>query len=235
MRKYGLLAFLLLLSELGNTQDRHEGWVRLNLNHWLQPKLGIGLELHHRRQANYWTSDKNMLEESMLTIVRPWIYLKLPSKWILSTSPLSYHGSREILNTQGQTKDFLELRSSYGIQRTFPVKNLTSRNRVWYELRFTNVNQATYFFHTRLRIQNTWLLPLATINKQTRLNYNFTNEFFISQRKELIQFDHNRLFNGLQLKWGPQEISLGYQWSRHNINPSAISRHQLFLNTSFDL
>jgi len=201
MRKYGLLFFLLALSALGYSQDRYEGWVRLNLNHWFQPKLGIGLELHHRRQANYWTSDKNMLEESMLTIVRPWIYLKLPSKWILSTSPLSYHG----------------------------------RNRAWYELRFTNVNQATYFFQTRVRIQNTWLLPLATINKQTRLNYNFTNEFFISQRRELIQFDHNRLFNGLQLKWGPQEISVGYQWSSHNVNPFSISRHQLFVNASFDL
>ena len=235
MKKYGLLFFLLALSALGYSQDRYEGWIRLNLNHWVQPKLGMGLELHHRRQANYWTSDKNILEESMLTIVRPWIYLKLPSKWVISSSPLSYHGSREIFNSQGDIKDFLELRSTYGIQRTFPVKNLISRNRAWYELRFTNVNQATYFFQTRLRIQNTWLLPLATINKQTKLNYNFTNEFFISQRKELIQFDHNRLFNGLQLKWGLQEISVGYQWSRHNINPRAISRHQLFLNTSFDL
>lgn len=81
MQKYVLSAFLLLLSELGNTQDRHEGWVRLNLNHWGQSKFGIGLELHHRRQANYWTANKNLLDESLLTIVRPWIYFRLVIKF----------------------------------------------------------------------------------------------------------------------------------------------------------
>jgi len=214
MLRFRLVLLLLALPILGYTQDRNEGWIRLNLNHWIQPKFGVGLELHHRRQANYWTTDKNLLDESMLTIVRPWIYFRLPSKWVISSSPLC---------------------STYGIQRTFQLNKLISRNRAWYELRFSNINQPNYFFHTRLRIQNTWLIPLFSITKKTKLNYNFTNEFFISQRKELIQFDHNRFFNGLQVKWGPQEISLGYQWSRHNINPLAISRHQLFLNTSFDL
>ncbi|MEY4587051.1 MAG: hypothetical protein RIT05_1469 [Bacteroidota bacterium] len=235
MLRFRFVLLLVALPIIGFTQDRNEGWIRLNLNHWIQPKLGVGLELHHRRQANYWTTDKNLLDESMLTIVRPWIYFRLPSKWVLSSSPISYHGTREILNAQGQTKDFLELRSTYGIQRTFQLKKLISRNRAWYELRFSNINQPNYFFHTRLRIQNTWLVPLFSITKKTKLNYNFTNEFFISQRKELVQFDHNRFFNGLQVKWGPQEISLGYQWSRHNSNPRAISRNQLFLNTSFDL
>lgn len=235
MQKFGLVLYFLILSGLGYSQDRYEGWIRLNLNHWVQPKFGWGLELHHRRQSNYWTSEKNILDESMLTIVRPWIYFKLPSKWTLCASPLSYHGYRDILNAQGDTKDFLELRSTYGIQRTFPIKHLLSRNRAWYELRFSNVNQSNYFFQTRLRIQNTWLVPLLSLNQHTKLNYNFTNEFFISQHEKLVQFDHNRLFNGLQVKWGPQEISLGYQWSRHNVNPHAISRNQLFLNASFDL
>lgn len=235
MLRFRFVLLLLAISIIGFTQDRHEGWIRLNLNHWIQPKFGVGLELHHRRQANYWTTDKNLLDESMLTIVRPWIYFKLPSKWTLCASPLSYHGYRDILNAQGDIKDFLELRSTYGIQRTFPIKQLISRNRAWYELRFSNVNQPNYFFQTRLRIQNTWLVPLLSLNQHIKLNYNFTNEFFISQREKLIQFDHNRLFNGLQVKWGPQEISLGYQWSRHNVSPHAISRNQLFLNASFDL
>ncbi|MFN5607754.1 MAG: hypothetical protein ACK483_08635, partial [Bacteroidota bacterium] len=72
MLRFRLVLLLLALPILGYTQDRNEGWIRLNLNHWIQPKFGVGLELHHRRQANYWTTDKNLLDESMLTIVRPW-------------------------------------------------------------------------------------------------------------------------------------------------------------------
>ena len=235
MQKRTLTLVLLFITSISWSQSRYESWARLNFNYWGNKKTGIGLELHHRRQSNFWAAEKNIFEESMLTIIRPWLYLKIGNGWTLSTSPLSFHAYRDILSQSGTTRDYVELRSTYGIQRNVKLKSITNRNRAWFEFRFTDVNGPVTTFQTRLRIQNTFLIPIKKINRHTSFNYNLTNEFFVNQRKEIIAFDHNRFFNGIQLKKEKYEINLGYQWSRHNSNPSPYSRHQVFLNTSIDL
>lgn len=235
MRKQLLLLTFIFLTVAGWSQTRHETWVRVNFNHWISEKIGLGLELHHRRQSNFLKEETNLLDKPMLNIVRPWFYYRGLKKYVLTISPISFHDYNEIADLNGNLKNFLEIRSTYGIQRNFNIKNVTNRNRIWYELRFTDVNSANRIFQTRLRIQNALLFPLWTITGNAKLNYNFTNEFFINQKKELVNFDHNRFFNGVQLKKRGAEINFGYQWSRHHANPRAYSRHQLFLNTSFDL
>jgi hypothetical protein len=235
MRKLVLALSLLFIVFVGRSQTRHEAWVRVNFNHSVGAKTGIGLELHHRRQANFLTEDKNLLHKPSLNIIRPWFYYRGFKKYVVAVSPISFHNYHEIADRNGNLTNFLEIRSTYGVQRNFNIKNVTNRNRIWYELRFTDVNSANRIFQTRLRIQNSLLFPLWKITGNTKLNYNFTNEFFVNQKKELINFDHNRFFNGLQVKKGGAEINFGYQWSRHNANPTAYSRHQFFLNTSFDL
>lgn len=236
MRSFGTILFLLFAAGIsGWSQTRHEAWVRVNFNHTIAAKTGIGLELHHRRQSNYLTKESNKWDKPMLTIVRPWFYYRGLKKYVIAISPISFHDYNEIADLNGNLKNFLEIRSTYGVQRNLAIKNIANRNRVWYELRFTDVNSNHRVFQTRLRIQNTFLFPLWSTAENTKLNYNLTNEFFVNQRKELINFDHNRFFNGLQLKKGGAEINLGYQWSRHTANPRAYSRHQFFLNTSFDL
>jgi hypothetical protein len=235
MKKQLLLVAIIFITVSGWSQTRHETWVRVNLNHWISDKTGIGLELHHRRQSNFLNEETNLLDKPMLNIVRPWFYYRGLKKYVLAVSPISFHDYHEIADLNGHLRNYLEIRSTYGVQRNFNIKNVTNRNRIWYELRFIDVNSNHRVFQTRLRIQNALLFPLWAITGNTKLNYNLTNEFFVSQKKEMINFDHNRLFNGLQLKKGKAEINLGYQWSRHNATPSAYSRHQLFLNTSFDL
>lgn len=200
MRKRFLTLVLVFTTAFGWAQTRYESWVRVNSNHWVNNKWGIGLELHHRRQSNFWKAEKNIFEESMLTIVRPWLYRKIGKGWTLSTSPLSFHAYRDILNQSGTTRDYVELRSTYGIQRNLKLKSVTNRNRAWFEFRFTDVNGPITTFQSRLRIQNTFLLPIKKISTDFSINYNVTNEFFINQRKEIIAFDHNRFFNGLQVK-----------------------------------
>jgi hypothetical protein len=219
----------------GWAQTRHESWLRVNLNFAISQKTAVGLELHHRRQSNFLNKETNLLDKPMLNIIRPWFYYRGLKKYVLAVSPISFHDYHEIADQNGHLRNYLEIRSTYGIQRNLNLKNIISRNRIWYELRFTDVNSSRRFFQTRFRIQNSLLFPLWKSTGNIKLNYNFTNEFFINQKKELINFDHNRFFNGLQLKKGGAEINLGYQWSRHNANPSAYSRHQFFLNTSFDL
>ena len=236
MSKVVLTVLILLSVSLpGWSQTRYESWVRINLNHWIGSKTGIGLELHHRRQSNFLNDEKDILDKPMLTIVRPWLYYRGLRNYLLSVSPLSFHDYNDIANSYGHLNNYLEIRSTFGIQRNFTLKKIINRNRIWYELRFTDVNGLNRFFQTRLRIQNAFLLPLWAMNDKTTLNYNLTNEFFVSQRRDLVNFDHNRFFNGLQLKKAGYEINLGYQWSRHNATINAYSRHQLFLNTSFDL
>jgi len=236
MRKVVLSVLILLTISLSSwTQTRYESWVRVNLNHWIGPKTGIGIELHHRRQSNFLNEEKNILDKPMLTIVRPWFYYRGLKKFTIVVSPLSFHDYHEITSSSGYIRNYLEIRSTYGIQRNLTLGKFVNRNRIWYELRFTDVNSRNRVFQTRLRIQNTFLLPIWKSDSKTKLNYNFTNEFFVGQKKDLINFDHNRLFNGLQLKKAGYEINLGYQWSRHNATPHSYSRHQLFLNTSFDL
>ncbi|MFZ9694419.1 MAG: DUF2490 domain-containing protein [Chitinophagaceae bacterium] len=235
MRNQLLLLIFIVLTVAGWSQTRHETWVRVNFNHWINEKIGLGLELHHRRQSNFLKEEINLLDKPMLNIVRPWFYYRGLKKYVLTISPISFHDYNEIADLNGNLNNFLEIRSTYGIQRNFNFKNVTNRNRIWYELRFTDVNSANRIFQTRLRIQNSLLFPLWTITGNTKLNYNFTNEFFVNQKKDLVNFDHNRFFNGVQLKKRGTEINFGYQWSLHHADPRAYSRHQLFLNTSFDL
>lgn len=235
MSRLFLLLTILFFGLTGWSQTRHESWVRVNLNHWFSPKFGIGLELHHRRQSNFLNEEKNIFDIPMLNIVRPWVYYRGLKNYVLAVSPLSFHDYHDISNSYGHLRNYLEIRSTYGVQRNFNLKNIVNRNRAWYELRFTDVNSRHRIFQTRLRIQNTFLLPIWKGASRTKLNYNLTNEFFVNQRRNLINFDHNRLFNGIQLKKSNYEINLGYQWSRHNASSHPYSRHQLFLNTSFDL
>lgn len=235
MKRVVFILTFVFLGFIGRAQTRHEAWLRVNLTHWMGPKAGIGLELHHRRQSNFLNDEKDILDKPMLTIVRPWFYYRGLKNYVLAVSPLSFHDYNEVANNLGHLKNHLEVRSTYAIQRNLALGKIANRNRIWYELRFTDVNSQTRVFQTRLRIQNSFLLPILALGNQTKLNYNVTNEFFVAQKKDLINFDHNRFFNGLQLKKASYEINLGYQWSRHNASPHAYSRHQLFLNTSFDL
>lgn len=235
MRKVIFILSFVFLGFIGRTQTRHEAWLRVNLTHWMGAKTGIGLELHHRRQSNFLNDEKDIFDKPLLNIVRPWFYYRGIKNYVFVVSPLSFHDYHDLMNSNGQLRNHLELRSTYGVQRNFTIKKLVNKNRAWYELRFTDVNSTNNYFQTRLRIQNTFLLPLWKMNSHTKLNYNLSNEFFVNQRKDLINFDHNRLFNGLQLKKKSVEINLGYQWSRHNSTSHAYSRHQVFLNTNFEL
>ena len=229
-----LLSFLTFFTTSWS-QTRYESWIRVNLNHVLSNRLSTGLELQHRRQSNYWNHEKNILDESMQTMIRPWIYWKDSKKFTYLISPLSFHQYREIINKKGDTRDYLELRSTYGLQKNFTLNETSLKNRVLFELRLTDIKSNQLFFQTRLRIQQAFLLPIFKIKKQITFFYNCTNELFIVQRHQLIYFDQNRFFNGLQAKKGNIEINIGYQWSQHNGNPLPYSRRQVLFNTNIDL
>lgn len=218
----------------GFAQDRREAWLRINLIHWQTPKKGIGLEFHQRTQANYKTDDKDILRYPLLTIIRPWLYWKLPKSWTFTYSPLSYHGYTTIKSAVGETDTYTELRTTLGIQRNYTFKTVTNRNRAWYEFRFIDIAGDAYRFATRLRIQNAFVVPLWKLSSKGQLGYLLSNEFFWSLETSYIGFDHNRLYNALQWRIKNQEVNLGYQWSLHKSNTDLYNRRQLFINTSFE-
>ena len=235
MRKILLLPFLVLLLLNGLAQDRHEAWLRVNLVHWYMPQRAIGLELHHRPQANYNTEENNIFRYPSVTIIRPWLYWRTKKKWIFWYSPLSYHGFTTIKNSAGETDNYTELRSTLGIQKNFLLKKITNRNRAWYEFRFIDVGSNTLQFATRIRMQNAVIVPILKLSGNNQLSYQLTNEFFWAVQSSYTGFDHNRLYNSLQWRIGKQEINLGYQWSVHKMEPTFQDRRQIFLNTSFEL
>jgi hypothetical protein len=194
----------------------------------VKSNVAISVELQNRRQSNF---NKDLLDEPLLNMVRPWIHYKTKSKWMLSMSPISYY-SHGVLTDHGSVNKISEIRSIVGAQRNSNIGKIVMRNRLWYELRLKDLNGYKEQFQTRIRLQNAFILPICNITPTTRLNFNTSNELFVRQIKNDVGFDHNRLFNGLQLKNKGYEVNLGYQWSRHLEN---ITRHQAFVNLSFDL
>lgn len=207
----------------------------MNLVHWYAPKKAMGLELHQRMQSNYWTKEKNPFEHPMLSIARPWLYWKLKKEWTLSYSPLSYHGYTVLHNSAGETKDYIEIRTTVGLQKNHKLGSTLSRHRAWYELRFIDIKGDAYQFATRFRIQNAFIIPLWKPTAKSQLGYQLSNEFFLAAQTGYVGFDHNRLYNALQLRAGKQEFNLGYQWSLHKNGTQLYNRRQVFLNTSFEL
>ncbi len=194
------------------------------------------MEFHQRMQANYKTDDNNIFHYPSVTIVRPWLYWRTTKNWTLLWSPISYHGFTTLKNSTGETDTYTELRSTIGIQKNFLLKKITNRNRAWYEFRFIDVwRRDAYHFATRLRIQNTFIVPVLKLSSNNMLSYQLTNEFFWAVQSGYTGFDHNRLYNALQWRVGKQEISLGYQWSVHKSGNTFYDRNQLFVNTSFEL
>jgi hypothetical protein len=95
------LLLLLLVSLLTSAQTRNEFWGKLNVIHPFSDHWSIGLELHHRRQANYRSEDKNVFRYQLGNYARVMIYYQLPKKWTIILSPLGYFGNEDILNADG--------------------------------------------------------------------------------------------------------------------------------------
>ena len=224
-----LLFLILFIPVIGYSQHRYESWVRLNVNYWVKSNVSISLELQNRRQSN---NNRNILEEDLLFMVRPWMHYKSKSKWMISFSPISYYRHTVLTGNNGLINEIPEIRSILGIQRNLHINKIVMRNRLWYELRLKGISTPVEQFQTRLRLQNGLILPICKITSDTHLNLNASNEVFVGQIRDDVGFDHNRLFSGVQFKNKHYEVNVGYQWSRHLNN---ITRHQAFLNLSFDL
>jgi len=224
-----ILAVLLFFPLLAFSQTRKEFWLKLNFTHQFSTKWMAGLDLQHRRQANFNQADKNIFHYTLANYGRIWLYYQLPWNWSLVVSPIGYFNNEDILNAAGTLKQTNELRISPGIVKVFDLGTVKNKNRFLYDIRFAEFDQVTHFTQSRFRLQNSFTIPLYSFKKQNQLSYIFSNEILIKKEKKLTGFDQNRVYNAVQWKLHRSDINLGYQWVVQKGTASTFHRHQLYL------
>lgn len=220
---------VLLVPQLAFAQTRKEFWLKVNLTHRFDTKWSAGLDVQHRRQANFKTADHNIFHHTMANYVRGWVYYQLPRQWTLVLSPIGYFDNEDILNTAGELKQTNELRISPGIIKSFQWGQVKNKNRFLYDIRFAEFDKTSHFTQSRFRLQNNLLFPLFSLKKNQQFSYLLSNEVLIKKQKQVTTFDQDRLYNAVQWKHGPHDISLGYQWVVQKGTSNIFHRHQLYL------
>lgn len=212
-----------------SAQTRKESWIRLNLTRRINTNWSVGLDLQHRRQANYRTGDHNYMHYPLSSFGRAWLYYQLPKGWTLLLSPIGYFDNEDILNVNGELKQTNELRISPGIMQSLLLGPVKLRSRLLYDIRFADFGQPGHYTQTRLHWQESVLLPVCPTGKNSKLLYQLADELFVKKQGSDIGFDQNRLYNGLQWKYKASTIDLGYQWVLQKGTSSNFHRSQLYL------
>lgn len=228
-----VLVIFLFISSISTAQTRNEFWCRLNITHPLDKHWSIGIDMHHRRQANYQSGDKNIFRYQLGNYARLMLFYQLPEKWTIFVSPLGYFANEDILNRDGELKLTNELRTSLSIIKAFDIGHIKNRNRFQYDIRFPEFDKVSHYVQTRFRLHNSFTIPLHNFSEKSSLNYFISNEIFIKKQKADIGFDQNRIYNALQWKLSRSDINLGYQWVLQKGTNSRFHRNQLYL--SFNL
>ena len=228
MRKFLFLLFSFILIS-GHAQTRNEFWCRLNITHPVDQKWSIGLDMHHRRQANYRDNDKNIFRYQLGNYMRLTVYYQLPKKWTIFVSPIGYFANEDILTKDGELKLTNELRTSLSVIKAFDIGPVKNRNRFQYDIRFPEFDKVNHYVQTRYRMHNSFTIPVVHFSEKTGLNYFISNEVFIKKQKSDVGFDQDRIYNALQLKISKSDILTGYQWVLQKGNTSLFHRNQLYL------
>lgn len=227
MKKPGFIFFLYPL--LTTAQTRNEFWLKAAVNHQFSKHWAAGIELHHRRQANFQSQDKNIFHYPLGNYARAWIQYKLPGEWLLIVSPIGYFSNEDILNSKGELKQTDEVRVSPGIIKSFTIGKVKNKNRFLYDARFAEFSRPGYFFQSRFRLQSSFTIPVLMLKKENQVSCFISGEVLVKKEKKAAGFDQNRLYNAVQWKNHSCDIDLGYQWIVQKGAGSVFYRNQLFI------
>lgn len=212
---------------MANGQTRNELWLKLNLTHAFHAKWSVGIDLQHRRQADFQSGDKNIFHYPLGNYARLWLYYKMPKKWALTISPAGYFHNEEIVTQNGALKKTNELRVSAGIIKEWAIHGIKNKNRFLYDARFNADNRTGQFFQSRYRLQNSLAVPF--LKKHIMLSYLVSNEVLIKKETGHTSFDQNRIYQALQYKTGITELNAGYQCIIQKGAAGRYQRNQLFI------
>lgn len=225
MKKWMILFFLLPL--LSTAQNRKESWLKIQLTHRFNEQWSAGLELQHRRQANYLESDKNIFHYPLGNYGRVWIYKQLPHQWILVLSPAGYFHNEDIINTAGLLIAINELRISPGIIKLFTAGRIENKNRFLVDIRFAAFDKPFHYIQFRYRMQNSFTFPVYRFPKKTSISYYLSNEYMLRSNNGTLSFDQIRINNAVRWKWNRTTADMGYQFVVQKGNTKCFRRGQL--------
>ena len=228
-----LVWILLFLSNNLFSQNRNEFWVKASLIKKVDKHWAIGIDIQHRRQADYYKKDKNIFHFALTNSIRLWAYYKLKQNWSIVASPVAYFENENIVNTTGLTVHSEELRSMVGIGKNLFFQKLLNYNRLLYEIDLINFNYPGMITKHRYRLMNNFVFAVKSFDISHSLNYNFFNEVFLKTENGMTSFDQNHFYNGIQWKWKLSDFGLGYQYTYQKATINYINKNQILLSLNF--
>lgn len=222
----------ILIMYVSNAQTHNEFWSKVTVSKKINNKLSFASDLQFRQQANYKTTSKNIFDVPYTRSIRLWLNYKLKNNFSITAAPIAYFINEDINNTNGTLSNTNELRVAIGLAKIFNWKNSKQNNRIFIEERFINYDSPNSINQYRYRLQNNINFLVKKLNKNCKLNYQFSNEFFIKTQQSQTSFDQNRIQNLLQLQLHKIEFNVGYQYTIQANGNTLIYRNQYLFNTS---
>ena len=229
------ILFLILLFLNSNlfSQNRNEFWSKISLTKKVNKHWALGVDIQHRRQADFYKEDKDIFHFGLTNSIRLWAYYKLTHHWSVIASPVAYFENENIVNASSKTVYSKELRSMIGVGKNLFFKKLVNYNRLLYEVDLINFNDPGMLTRHRYRLLNNFVLSIKSFNVTHSLNYNFFNEVFFKTQNRITSFDQNHFYNGIQWKWKQSDLSLGYQYTYQKLTNNYINKNQFLLSLNF--
>lgn len=224
--------FLLLHTIFGAfSQNRAELWTKLNVTKTLNAKWAIGTDIQYRSQANYRISENfHICETDLVRSVRLWAFYKLPQNWTITAAPIAYFANTDILDEAAHLSHSQELRTMWGLSKSFTLAKITNKNRLMYEARFVQWNKPNAFVQHRYRLQNSFTLPIFKLHEHGKGNLFLMNEFFLKTQNAKTGFDQNRIYAAFEFQHKWIGLVSGYQHVFQQGN-TAIFQKRIWLTT----
>ncbi|HEX7457344.1 MAG TPA: hypothetical protein VF301_02830, partial [Ginsengibacter sp.] len=91
------ITFIILFSNnLLFAQNQNEFWSRINITKKIDSHWVLGIDVQHRRQADYLKHEKNIFHYTLTNSIRIWAFYKLKQNWTIIASPVAYFNNENI-------------------------------------------------------------------------------------------------------------------------------------------
>ncbi|HEY0676653.1 MAG TPA: DUF2490 domain-containing protein [Chitinophagaceae bacterium] len=216
-----------------SAQNRNELWARINITSNISPRLSIGLDVSHRRNADM--KNDALFHYGLSNIARLWGYYKPTDKWTLMLSPLAYFDNHSTETATGKIVHLNEVRIMAGVSRELAFEKIKNNNRFLYELSYGRYLGQYTSSRQRFRLQNNLIIPLWETDGDKGIQYQFYNEIFFKTQHEGYSFDQDRVYNGLRWKPDNYDLNAGYQLNLQKSGDSWVYKNQFLVTMNVHL
>lgn len=222
---YGVIIFF---SNLIFAQEHYNSWFKTTMIVPINRNLKTDVEFMHRRQNGF--DNGNLLGETLLYAIRPWLHYQLNENIKFSVSPIAYFMNYKIIQSEADESKIPgeEIRTTAAIElQKKLMKNLSVFNRNAGEYRnILNSNNITRL-RNRLGIRCN-LNPTSKIILFDEVLYN------ISGVSEGNFWDQNRVNLSLERQFNHHlKLEFGYMYIKRYNAKQHLSEHDVLVNFSY--